>query len=182
MTRDHLESASKTLSRVLRHRPDTVGVTLDQHGWCLVDDLLAGLAATGTVVSREELQTIVETNNKRRFALSEDGTRIRANQGHSVEGVELQLTKRAPPSVLYHGTVRKNMAAIMKQGLLPMNRHHVHLSADAATAVAVGGRRGPPVILIVDAFRMHRDGHRFYISENGVWLTEKVPAGFLRAK
>ena len=182
MASEHLISASKMLSRILRHRPDSVGVTLDKHGWCDVDDLLARLAAKGTEISREQLEAIVDTNDKSRFTFSPDHKRIRASQGHSVTGVDLQLREKVPPPVLYHGTIRKHMQAIMKQGLLPMNRHHVHLSPDAATAAAVGGRRGPPVILVADTHRMHRDGHRFYISENNVWLTEHVPPKYLRAK
>lgn len=179
---EQLTKVSKTLSRVLRHRPDAVGITLDKHGWCDIAELLAKLAANGAVITREQLEHIVEHNDKARFALSDDGTRIRANQGHSVSGVDLQLREKHPPAVLYHGTTRKNIQAIMKEGLLPMRRHHVHLSPDAATATAVGSRRGPAVILVVDTHRMHRDGHRFFISENSVWLTDRVPPEYLRAK
>lgn len=179
---EDLTKKSKALSRVLRHRPDAVGITLDKHGWCDVEELLEKLAAIGTVLSREQLDHIVEHNDKARFALSDDGARIRATQGHSVTGVDLQLREKTPPPVLYHGTTRKSIEAIMRQGLLPMNRHHVHLSPDVATATAVGSRRGPVVILVVDTFRMHRDGHRFFISENNVWLTKHVPPKYLRAK
>lgn len=181
MTPDHLIQASKQLSRILRHRPDSVGVELDAHGWCDVDELLAKLAGQGTAITREELEVIVATSEKKRFAFTTDLKRIRANQGHSVP-VDLQLREKVPPSVLYHGTVRRHMQAILKKGLLPMTRHHVHLSPDVATATAVGSRRGPPVILVVDTFRMNKDGHRFFISENNVWLTERVPAKYLRAK
>lgn len=182
MTEQDLIVASKAISRVLRHRPDAVDVALDAHGWCSVDALLNGLAKSGVVLSREQLNEIVRTSDKQRFALSEDGSAIRANQGHSVGGVNLQLREKTPPSRLFHGTVATNLPAIEKKGLQPMNRHHVHLSPDVATATAVGGRRGTPVILEVDAHRMHRDGVKFQVSENGVWLVDAVPAKYLRRK
>ncbi|MBS0339795.1 MAG: RNA 2'-phosphotransferase [Proteobacteria bacterium] len=181
MTPEHLIPVSKQLSRILRHRPESVGVVLDANGWCDVVELIAKLAEHGTTISLEELEVIVATSDKKRFSFSPDRERIRASQGHSVP-VDLKLREKAPPPVLYHGTVRRNMQSIMKAGLLPMNRHHVHLSPDVATATAVGGRRGPPVVLIVDTHRMHKDGYRFFVSENGVWLAEVVPAKYLRAK
>lgn len=180
MNEQELIAASKAISRVLRHRPGAAGVALDAHGWCSVDALLEGLASNGVVISREQLAEIVRTSDKQRFALSADGSSIRANQGHSVGGVDLQLREKTPPSRLFHGTVATSLPAIEKKGLLPMNRHHVHLSPDIATATAVGGRRGAPVILEVDAHRMHRDGVRFQLSENGVWLVDAVPAKYLR--
>jgi putative RNA 2'-phosphotransferase len=180
MSEQDLVAASKAISRVLRHRPDAAGVELDAHGWCSVDVLLDGLARSGVTLSREQLEEIVRTSDKQRFALSEDGSAIRANQGHSVSGVNLQLREKTPPSRLFHGTVATNLPAIEKKGLLPMKRHHVHLSPDVATATAVGGRRGVPVILEVDSHRMHHDGIRFFVSENGVWLVDAVPAKYLR--
>ena len=174
-----LTTLSKAIARVLRHRPDAAGVRLDKHGWCRVDELLAGLARTGTAVTREQLDEIVRTNDKRRFAVSPDGARIRANQGHSIRGVELQLRRKNPPNVLFHGTVRTALPSIERRGLLPMRRHHVHLSADVATATVVGGRRGAPVVIEVDAHRMHVDGHLFWLSDNGVWLVLAVPAKYL---
>lgn len=168
---------SKSVARILRHRPDAAGVSLDRHGWCEVDDLLQGLARMGTPVTRDQLEQIVRENDKRRYVL--EGSRIRAAQGHSVSGVEPVLRPKRPPSRLFHGTVVANLQSIDRKGLLPMARHHVHLSPDEATARAVGGRRGAPVVLVVDAARMERDGHRFLVSDNGVWLTEAVPPKYL---
>lgn len=180
MNEQDLTVASKAISRVLRHRPDAAGVALDAQGWCPVDSLLRGLAGAGVVISREQLEQIVRTSDKTRFALSQDGSAIRANQGHSVRGVKLKLRETTPPSRLFHGTVEVSLPVILKRGLLPMNRHHVHLSSDLATASAVGGRRGEPVILEVDAHRMHREGARFYVSDNGVWLVDSVAPRYLR--
>ncbi|GAA1135118.1 putative RNA 2'-phosphotransferase [Kitasatospora gansuensis] len=169
---------SKTLSRVLRHDPASVGVTLDEAGWVAVDTLLAALARHGTRISRAELDHVVETNNKRRFAYSEDGSAIRASQGHSV-AVDLGLAATVPPPALYHGTTGRNLDAIYREGLRPMARQDVHLSADTETAVRVGSRHGRPVLLLVDAAAMAAAGHEFRVSANGVWLTDRVPAEFL---
>lgn len=169
---------SKVISRALRHRPESIGIKLDRHGWCDVHALVYALTSHGTPITREQLDVIVRCNDKARFALSEDGARIRAHQGHSV-GVDLQLRPKTPPPVLYHGTVAEHLEAIRRAGLLPMKRHHVHLSQDPATAADVGRRHGKPVILAVDAYRMHREGHRFFLSGNGVWLVEKVPPQYL---
>jgi len=177
---DDLTTLSKAVSRVLRHRPDAAGLTLDRDGWCRVDELLAGLAQAGTEITAEQLREVVRTSDKQRFALSNDGRSIRANQGHSVRGVNLRLPARTPPSRLFHGTVSSSLASITKQGLLPMRRHHVHLSPDVATATAVGARRGAPVILEIDAGSMHRAGHKFMQSDNGVWLVEAVPPQYIR--
>lgn len=166
---------SKSISRILRHRPDAAGVSLDKHGWCDVDELLRGLAQLGTPATRDQLTQVVLNNDKRRFVLSDDGQRIRAAQGHSVSGVEPLLRPKKPPSRLFHGTVAPALPSIERKGLLPMKRHHVHLSPDQATARAVGGRRGAPVVLVIDAARMDRDGHKFFVADNGVWLTDTVP-------
>ena len=174
-----LVALSKTLSRVLRHRPDAIGVVLDRQGWCDIDALLAGLARHGTPLNRERLEMLVRSSDKARFALSDDGLRIRASQGHSVGGVRLDLPPRQPPPRLYHGTVAAALASIARQGLRPMRRHHVHLSPDVATATAVGARRGTPFVLVIDAARMQRDGHCFWLSDNGVWLAEAVPPTYL---
>lgn len=173
-----LVELSKFLSWVLRHRPDAVGITLDDAGWTDVDTLLAQARAHGRPLTRELLERIVAESPKQRFALSEDGRRIRASQGHSVE-VELGYEPATPPEVLFHGSVARNMAAIRTDGLRKMSRHHVHLSPDEATARSVGGRRGEPVILRVAAGRMHREGHIFFRSANGVWLTEHVPPEYI---
>lgn len=172
-----LTSLSKTVSRILRHRPDAAGVRLDTHGWCDVDELLRGLARTGAEATREQLEQVVRDNDKQRFVL--EGNRIRAAQGHSVSGVEPLLRAMRPPSRLFHGTVASNLPSIGRKGLLPMRRHHVHLCVDETTARAIGSRRGPPVILEIDSARMDRDGQRFYVSDNGVWLTDTVHPKYL---
>jgi putative RNA 2'-phosphotransferase len=171
-------SLSKVLSLVLRHDPGAIGIALDAAGWTDVEALLEACGAHGRPLSREALEEVVATSPKRRFALSDDGTRIRASQGHSVE-VELGYAPASPPPQLFHGTVAQALDSIRAQGLVRGERHHVHLSADEATARVVGARRGAPVLLRVDAGAMHRDGHLFYRSENGVWLTEAVPARYL---
>ena len=163
---------SKFLSLVLRHQPETVGIALDEGGWVGVDELIAACAAKGRRFSREELDHVVATNNKKRFAYSEDGRRIRASQGHSVT-VELGLAATAPPDVLYHGTATATLPLILREGLKPMSRQDVHLSADVATAVRVGSRHGRPVVLAAE-------GHEFRVSANGVWLTDRVPPERLR--
>jgi putative RNA 2'-phosphotransferase len=171
-------ATSRFLSLVLRHRPETIGLTLDSAGWVAVDALLAQCRAHGRELSRETLRDIVATSPKQRFMLSDDGDRIRASQGHSVP-VALGYAPAVPPELLFHGTVATKLAAIRATGLRKMSRHHVHLSPDVATARAVASRRGPPVILRVAAGRMHADGHVFYLSANGVWLTDEVPARYL---
>ncbi|WP_030806177.1 RNA 2'-phosphotransferase [Streptomyces sp. NRRL F-2799] len=168
---------SKYLSRHLRHQPERIGLTLDPAGWVEIDVLLAAAAAHGFPISRAELDHVVAVNDKRRFAV--EGGRIRASQGHSVE-VALGLPPATPPPYLYHGTVARSLDAIRAEGLRPMNRHHVHLSADRETATRVGARRGRPAVLAVDAGAMHRDGHVFHVSANGVWLTDAVPPRYLR--
>ncbi|USX51736.1 RNA 2'-phosphotransferase [Lentzea sp. HUAS12] len=162
---------SKRMSKALRHQPERVGLTLDAAGWVPVADLLSALG-----VSEADLREVVERNDKKRFTI--DGDRIRASQGHSVE-VELGLPVATPPDELFHGTVAQYLDDIMRDGLRPMARHDVHLSPDRETARRVGSRRGRPVILTVDAGRMHADGHEFRLSANGVWLTQHVPARYL---
>jgi putative RNA 2'-phosphotransferase len=175
----HRSVTSKQLSYVLRHRPDAIGIALDRAGWVAVDELLAALARHGTRLSRGELETIVRGSDKQRFALSPDGVRIRAQQGHSVP-VELGHERRDPPPTLYHGTVARFLPSIRQRGILRGKRHHVHLSATAETAVQVGARRGRPVILEIDAAAMAADGHPFWITPNQVWLTETVPPRYIR--
>lgn len=170
---------SKFLSLVLRHEPARAGIVLDAAGWVEVDALLRGCAEVGVRISRDELERLVAESDKQRFAFSEDGLRIRANQGHSVE-VELQLAPQVPPEVLYHGTADRFLGAILATGLEKQARHHVHLSADRATAANVGGRHGRPVVLVVAAAEMHADGYVFFRSANGVWLTEHVPMRYVR--
>jgi putative RNA 2'-phosphotransferase len=179
MTDRQLTRISKRLSYHLRHRPDEIGLALGPGGWVEVTALLAALAAHGQAVTREELDAVVAGNDKRRFAFDETGERIRASQGHSVE-VDLGLEPLEPPALLYHGTGAGSAGAIARDGLRRMRRHHVHLSADQATAQAVGARHGPPVIFAVDAAAMRAAGSLFYRSANGVWLTDEVPPIYLR--
>jgi len=164
---------SKRLSYVLRHAPDSVGLTLDEHGWVDVDDLLAALRLT-----RAELDDVVARNDKQRFAVDGTGTRIRASQGHSV-AVDLGYAPATPPAELFHGTADRFLASIRAEGLRPGNRHAVHLSPDTGTARRVGARRGRPVVLRVDAAAMARDGVAFTRSANGVWLVDAVPPRYL---
>ena len=174
MDRPEQVRLSKLLSWALRHAPGEAGITLDDAGWTDVDALLAALAARGEHVDRAALERIVETSDKRRFAFSEDGTRIRANQGHSVP-VDLGLEATTPPERLYHGTVARFLEAIREEGLRRGERHHVHLSETVEMAAEVGRRRGEPLVLSVAATAMAREGHVFYRSANGVWLVEAVP-------
>lgn len=170
---------SKYLAKHLRHQPERIGLTLDRHGWVGVEELLGAAAAHGFPFSRQELEQVVAENDKQRYALDTAGDRIRASQGHSVT-VELDLPAVEPPAVLYHGTVSRHVAAIRRDGLRRMNRQHVHLSPDRETATRVGSRRGKAVVLVVDAGAMHRTGHVFWRSANGVWLVNGVPPEFLR--
>ncbi|MFQ6551871.1 RNA 2'-phosphotransferase [Aestuariibius insulae] len=175
----NIQKTSRLLSQVLRHAPEAIGITLDAEGWVAVDDLLERLAANGHPLSRADLEHIVRTSDKKRFTLSQDGARLRAAQGHSVP-VDLGLEPREPPAILFHGTAASHLAQIRADGLLPQRRLQVHLSADRDTAIRVGRRHGKPVVLILDAAAMVADGFRFYQAENGVWLTDHVPAGYLR--
>jgi putative RNA 2'-phosphotransferase len=165
---------SKFLSLVLRHQPELIGIKLDEAGWAEVDALLTAMAAHQRAISRNQLQQIVAESDKQRFAFSDDGQKIRASQGHSVE-VELGYAAAKPPERLYHGTVEKFLASIRQAGLIKGSRHHVHLSSDWATAMQVGARRGKPVVLVVRCQEMHAAGISFFISANGVWLTDHVP-------
>ena len=174
-----LKHISKLLSLVLRHAPETIGIDLDAQGWADVEQLLGRAREKGTAITREQLVAVVRTSDKQRFALSEDGRRIRANQGHSLSTVDLQLAASTPPPVLYHGTADRFLDAIRAQGLRPGARQHVHLSRETATATTVGARHGRAVVLSVDAAHMHRQGHLFYRSANGVWLTDAVPPAFI---
>ena len=169
---------SKFLSLVLRHQPDTIGLALDANGWADVGDLLTQLAAHGQPLTRDQLERLVTGNDKQRFTFDETGTRIRANQGHSV-GVDLELPPVEPPAVLYHGTATRFLDAIRAEGLKPGTRQSVHLSHGPETARKVGARHGVPVVLAVRALEMHAAGHPFTISVNGVWLVAAVPAIYI---
>ncbi|WP_127354428.1 RNA 2'-phosphotransferase [Actinacidiphila soli] len=170
---------SKFLSRVLRHDPAAIGIVLDEGGWVDVEELLAASTRAGRRFSRAELDHVVANNNKKRFAYSDDGLRIRASQGHSVE-VDLGLASAEPPPVLYHGTATATLPLVLREGLKPMSRQDVHLSADVETALRVGSRHGRPVVLVVDAAALATEGHIFRLSANGVWLTDRVPPAHLR--
>ena len=172
-----MKELSKTLSYYLRHAPHELGLCLQPGGWVEVDELLAGLQKQGMACSREELARVVASSDKQRFAL--EGSRIRANQGHSVS-VDLELTPEVPPDLLYHGTTERFVDSILREGLKKGERHHVHLSLDVETARRVGLRRGPPVLLVVDSAAMHRHGCLFYRSANSVWLSDAVPPEYLR--
>ena len=176
--RKELVRKSKLLSLVLRHEPGAIGLSLDGNGWADVSELLTKAAAAGTPISLEELREIVATNEKKRFDLDSQQWRIRANQGHSIE-VDAEIPEAIPPEYLYHGTALKNVESIASAGLLKQARQHVHLSSDTATAKMVGTRHGSPVIFKVASGTMHREGLKFYLSKNGVWLVDEVPARYL---
>lgn len=179
MSKKLLDETSKFLSFVLRHEPQAIGLTLDSEGWANIDALIDGAARDGRTLDRALIENVVASSDKKRFSISPDGQSIRAVQGHSTKSVELQLEEKQPPETLYHGTATRFMDSINEQGLIPGSRHHVHLSQETATASAVGQRYGTLVILQVAARQMQEQGFKFYQAENGVWLTERVPAEFL---
>lgn len=171
---------SKYLSKYLRHAPGDIGLTLEPGGWVAFDALLVAAARHGFPVTREELDEVVATSEKQQFAFNEARTKIRANQGHSVS-VEMDFEPAAQPDELYHGTAEANLPAVLRDGLLRLRRHHVHMSKDEATAAAVGRRHGKPVVLAVVAGKMAADGFAFFVSANGVWLVDNVPPEYLIA-
>ena len=177
-TTSDLTRISKYMSLILRHKPQVIGIQLDAHGWADVNALLAGISKKYPI-NRDILEEIVQSDEKQRYSFNEDGTKIRANQGHSIP-VDVELTLTAPPETLYHGTAQRFAASIEAQGLLPKNRLYVHLSPDPETAEKVGRRHGEPMIYLVAAGQMYRDGYLFYQSANGVWLTKVVPAPYLK--
>jgi putative RNA 2'-phosphotransferase len=178
MTEKETIKTSKFLSLILRHEPARVGLVPDPAGWVDVAELLRVVNQHGVTLTADQLRHVVTTSDKKRFAFSEDQTRIRASQGHSIE-VELQYVPQRPPDRLYHGTPTRFLETIRNEGLLKMQRHHVHLSPDPWTAVKVGERRGNPVVLAIRAGDMHSSGHLFYCSANGVWLVDHVPPQFI---
>jgi putative RNA 2'-phosphotransferase len=177
-TNDKIVSTSKFLSLILRHEPSKIGLTLDAQGWANIDELISLSQRSGKRINRALIEEVVTTNDKQRFIINDDGRKIRANQGHSVK-IDLGLQASVPPDTLYHGTATRFLQSIRTQGLLHGSRQHVHLSAEKATAIKVGSRHGVPTVLIVAARKMHEQGHHFYLSENGVWLTEHVPVSFI---
>jgi putative RNA 2'-phosphotransferase len=176
MEQEILIKYSKKLSKILRHHPAMIGLTLDKNGWADVNELLEKYGTPP--LSIDILKEVVETNDKKRFAFNDDFTKIRANQGHSVT-VDLALEPTEPPALLFHGTATKNMQSIKSQGLVKGSRHHVHLSENEGTAKKVGSRYGVPVVLKLKAMEMHEAGYAFFVSENDVWLTDHVPTRFI---
>ena len=174
-----LISASKFISLILRHKPETIGITLDEHGWADVDALIDGIRRTQPF-DREMLEEIVATDEKGRYSFNDDKTLIRANQGHSIP-VDVELEEKIPPEILYHGTGEKYVASIDEQGLISKSRLYVHLSLDEETAKKVGSRHGKPVIYIVKSGQMSRDGIPFFLSANGIWLVKEVPVKYLES-
>lgn len=174
------KNTSKFISLILRHKPETIGITLDEHGWADVDDLIAGInRQEGHVLDRDLLEEIVRTDEKQRYSFNEDHSLIRANQGHSIP-VDVELEEKTPPDVLWHGTGEKYVSSIDVQGLNPRSRLYVHLSSDIETAKKVGNRHGRPVIYEVNCAAMIKDGYRFFLSANQVWLTKEVPTQYLK--
>lgn len=171
-----LTETSKFLSYVLRHEPQSIGLSLDTEGWASIDALIAAAAKHGRTLGRALIEQVVDTSEKKRFALSEDGSSIRAVQGHSTDSVAISFEEKVPPAVLYHGTATRFLESIRAQGLLPGARHHVHLSEDRQTATSVGQRYGTPVVLTIAAGVMHEQGFKFFQAQNGVWLVSHVPS------
>ncbi|MFK7814258.1 MAG: RNA 2'-phosphotransferase [Maribacter sp.] len=181
MTEKQAKQTSKFLSLVLRHKPQILDLVLDENGWADVEVLLERLQRESKAITFEQLEFVVKSNDKKRFAFNDDKTQIRASQGHSIT-INLDYEAVKPPEFLYHGTPVKFIKPIREKGLLKMKRHHVHLSVDIETATKVGARRGNPVILSINALDMHHEGHEFFMSENGVWLTDNVPPRFIDFK
>ena len=175
-----LQSTSKFISLILRHRPESIGIALDEHGWADVREMIDGINKSGNhTLDMETLEEIVRTDEKQRYSFNEDHTLIRANQGHSIP-VDVELEEKIPPDVLWHGTGEKYVSSIDAQGLIPKGRLYVHLSSDMETARKVGSRHGKPVIYEIDCRGMSGDGYRFFLSANQVWLTKEVPVRYLR--
>lgn len=176
-----MEKLGRFLSLVLRHKPQAIGITLDEHGWADVTQLIQKMNENGKAIDIQTLEKIVAENDKKRYAFNEDHTKIRANQGHSIN-VNPDLKEETPPKYLYHGTALRFLDAIKKEGIKKQSRSYVHLSKDEQTALKVGKRHGEPVILIIEAEKMYNDGIKFYKSENGVWLTDYVNPKYFTKK
>lgn len=172
-----LENTSKYISLILRHKPETIGITLDEHGWAKVSELIEGIRRTRPF-DMELLEEIVRTDEKMRYSFNEDKTLIRANQGHSIP-VDVELEQKMPPEFLWHGTGAKYTESIEQQGLISKSRLYVHLSREYDTAVQVGSRHGSPVVYKVLTGKMAQEGYVFYLAKNGVWLTKEVPVRYL---
>jgi putative RNA 2'-phosphotransferase len=171
---------SKFLSLLLRHSPATIHLNMDKNGWVTIQEIIDNAKKFKKMdLTIDTIKTVVETNDKQRFIISDDGKRIRANQGHSIQ-VDLELENKIPPDFLYHGTASRFIDSIMKDGLKPMRSQYVHLSMNEETALKVGKRHGTPVVLRIDTKKMHEDGYKFYLSENKIWLAEKVPREYIK--
>ncbi|WP_027088924.1 RNA 2'-phosphotransferase [Thomasclavelia saccharogumia] len=174
-----LTKMGKYLSLILRHKPEIIGIELDDHGWAEVSALIEGINKTGRYIDKEILDKIVETNNKKRYQYNVNQTKIRANQGHSIN-VDVELQEKSPPNLLYHGTAKKSLENIKKSGIKKMERLYVHLSKDVETAKNVGKRHGLPVVLVIDTKAMVKDGYIFYYSNNGVWLCDDIDYKYVK--
>ncbi|WP_407404014.1 RNA 2'-phosphotransferase [Chryseobacterium sp.] len=172
------KKVSKFLSLILRHQPETIHLNLDEHGWANVEELRTKSSKKRIYFTLKELEEVVETNDKKRFIFNKDKTKIRANQGHSID-IDLALKPQQPPEYLYHGTADVHVASILEKGIEKRSRQHVHLSQDKETATKVGRRHGKPIILTIRTGKMHEDGILFYLSENGVWLTDFVDPKYI---
>lgn len=181
MNEKEIKRKSKFLSLILRHNPQLIQLELDKNGWVNVEDLLIK-SKRKINLTIDELEIVVKTNKKKRFSFNEEKTKIRANQGHSLKNIDLEFKAVKPPQFLYHGTVAKFMQSIKENGLQKMSRQHVHLSSEKETAINVGSRRGKAVILSIRALEMHHNGFELYLSDNGVWLTDKVPTEYIEFK
>lgn len=179
MNKKQLDKTSKFISLILRHKPEVMGIKLDNHGWAKVSDLLSGLHNSGYDISLSDLEYIVQTDNKQRYSFDENKEYIRANQGHSID-VDVELEEKQPPDVLYHGTSTRSAQSIKVDGIKHMSRLYVHLSQCYKIAENVGSRHGEPVVLTIDTKRMYNDGIKFYLSKNGVWLTEYVDTKYIK--
>ncbi|AVF37730.1 RNA 2'-phosphotransferase [Rahnella sikkimica] len=179
MDNNTLSETSKFLSYILRHKPAAIGLQLDTEGWADINSLIIGAAKEGRILDQAIIQTVVNSSDKKRFTLSEDGQHIRAAQGHSTPDVDLQHIEKKPPEFLYHGTATRFLESILQQGLIAGSRHYVHLSQETQTAIAVGLRYGKPVVLKIESLRMYQQGFTFFRAENDVWLTRHVPNFFI---
>ncbi len=173
-----LTRISKYLSYVLRHHPETAGLSLDDHGWAGINELLAARGSRKRGLTLDLLRRLVAENDKQRFEVDHKWTKIRARQGHTL-AVRLDLKEASPPDCLYHGTACRHLPSIRQHGLHRGKRHHVHFSLDPASAQTVGGRHGQPVVLRIRAREMHAHGHRFFLTSNGIWLAESVPPDYI---
>ncbi len=174
-----LDKISKFLSYILRHQPEAIGITLDSDGWVNIDSLIMHANQHGEPLTTKLIELVVKTNDKKRFTISDDGLKIRAAQGHSTQQVKINHAEQIPPEFLYHGTATRFIDSIKKQGLVAGSRHYVHLSGDEKTAIKVGERHGKPIVLKVKTLQMYQQGFKFYLADNGVWLTNTVPNTFL---